>query len=393
MSVFFRAARAGSTPVVGTLQELLAGRRLGGRTAAPVTFDSSLAIPAVLDAVRLRANLVSSLPVQTYRERDGVSVPVTNPPVLTMPGGEGVDIGEFLFSSQVSLDLRGNAFGLVVAWDGLGLPRQIELQHPDEVAVRRVEGRLRYRIGGKEYEATSVWHERQFTIPGSPLGLSPIAYAATALGINLAAEQFGSDWFRDGAHPTHVLTNKEAAEITEGAAKTVKARVKAATTGTREPLVLAGGWDLKPLQVAPAESQFLETMKFGVNQVARIFDVEPEMIGGSSEGSSITYANVEQRAIGNLTYRLGPVITRRERALTRLTPAPRFVKLNRGALLATDLLTRYRSYETGIRSGFLTRDEARALEDREPLTEEQLAQIQQVPSPAPPTPVAVVQEA
>jgi phage portal protein BeeE len=101
--------------------------------------------------------------------------------------------------------------------------------------------------------------------------------------------------------------------------------------------------------------------------------VPGELIDANTSGSSVTYANREQRVQDLLAFRLGPAISRRERALSRLTPRGQYVKLNIAALLRADLMTRYKSYELGLRNGFLTFDEVRALEDREPISAEDLA--------------------
>lgn len=356
-----------------SLAEELSARRTGNGSPVPVGWRGSQAIPAALDAVRLRHDLISTLPVQVYRERpDGHAEQIDPPEVLVKPEANG-DIIDWLAGGQKALDLRGNNYGVIVDRDRFGRPTQIELQHPDAVQPR-VDGNelLYYRIGGKRWEPRDVWHERCNNEPGSPVGLSVIAACARSLGITLAAEQFGADFFRDGAHPTALLANKAVSEVTEDQAKIVKARFLAGLNGTREPVVLANGWEYQALSVNPNESQFLETMRFGVSQVARIFNVDPELIGGGVDGKSVTYANREQRALDFLAYRLNPTIRRREAALSRLTPRGQFVKLNRGALLATDLLTRYRSYEVGVRNGVLALEEPRELEDRLPLTDEQI---------------------
>jgi HK97 family phage portal protein len=130
--------------------------------------------------------------------------------------------------------------------------------------------------------------------------------------------------------------------------------------------VLGDGIKFKQVSVAPEESQFLETQRFTVQQICRLYGVPPEMIGSES-GNSLTYANVEQRSLAFLTYCINPWLVRIETALTDLVPRGQFVKFNAGVLLRTDLKTRYESYEIGLRAGFLTVNETRALEDREPL--------------------------
>jgi len=375
-----RAQRSSSLSTVIDAATGGRGRGAGG-SPVPVGWSGAQAIPAALDAVRLRHDLIATMPVQVFRQtKGGRAQRIDTPAVLKQPGYAGapgnLGIISWLAASQKSLDLRGNAYGIIVDRDGRGRPTQIELQHPDTVRpMINPAGELVYRIAGKPYKPREVWHEVSHDEPGSPLGLSPIAVTARSLGIQLAAEQFGADFFRDGAHPTAMLTNDKATAIDESTAAIVKSRFLASVNGNREPVVLAGGWNFQALSIAPNESQFLETLQDGVNQVARIFNVPTELIGGGASGSSLTYANRGDRALDFLTYRLGPAISRRETALSQLVGPDEFVKLNRGALLATDQLTRYRIHEIGLRNGISALDEVRDLEDRPPLTPEQLAAL------------------
>lgn len=381
MALFFRgtggatAQRATNLPQI--IDEATGSRRgLGGRSVRHVGWSGALSIPAVWSAVRLRANVIASLPVQVYRDRDGVPVRVPAsavPGVLTQPAAQ-FDMTSWLHASQVSLDLRGNAYGRILSRDpNTYLPTQIELVHPDAVHVDTDrEGELRYTFGGRQVPTFDVWHERQNEQPGSAVGMSPISAAARALGVNLAAEDYGGGFYDEALTASGLLSSD--APIDEQQAKIVKARVLAVQQG-REPLVLGGNWNYKPLTVSPAEAMFLDVLRYGATDVARLFDVPGEMIDANTSGSSITYANREQRVQDLLAFRLGPAIARRERALSRLTVRGQYVKLNVAALLRGDLMTRYKSYEVGLHNGFLALEEVRALEEREPLTPEQLAEL------------------
>jgi HK97 family phage portal protein len=308
-----------------------------------------------------------------FRDRDGVPERVTGnavPGVLSQPSAQ-FDMVSWLHASQVSLDMRGNNYGKIVARHPItNLPTQVELVHPDEVGVRTLRGGdLEYTFAGVRQDTFDVWHERQNEVPGSVVGMSPISAAARALGINLAAENYGGQFYTDALTPSALLSSD--APIDEDGAKIVKSRVLATQQG-REPLVLGGNWKYQQLSVNPAEAMFLEVMKYGDADVARLFDVPGELIDANTSGSSVTYANREQRSQDLLAFRLGPAIARRERALTRFTVRGQYVKLNVASLLRGDLMTRYKSYELGLKSGFLTLDEVRALEDRPPMTADEL---------------------
>jgi HK97 family phage portal protein len=121
-----------------------------------------------------------------------------------------------------------------------------------------------------------------------------------------------------------------------------------------------------PLTVDPEKSLLVESQWFTIQQVARYFGVPPEMIGADS-GNPRTYSNLEQRNLDLLIFGVGPKIAKLESALNALMPRATYVKFTVSALLRTDTESRYESYESGIRAGWLLRNEVRQLEDREPL--------------------------
>jgi HK97 family phage portal protein len=380
VALFFTRDRSSGEQRASNLPALIDAATGGRRTAGgSVGWAGALSIPAVWAAVRLRANIISSLPVGVFRTGpDGLPVRITGasvPNVLAQPSAD-FDMTSWLHAGQVALDLRGNNFGRILARDPRTyLPTQIELVHPDDVGVRiDRDGFVKYRFPGaaRELESHEVWHERQNEVPGSVVGMSPIAAAARALGINLAAERYGGEFYTDALTPSALLSSD--APIDEDGAKIVKARVRATQDG-REPLVLGGNWRYQQLSVNPAEAMFLEVMRYGREDTALLFDVPGEMINAPAQGSSVTYANREQRSQDLLAFRLGPAIARRERALSRLTVRGQYVKLNTAALLRTDLAGRMAAYEKGLKIGAYAHDEVRALEELPPLTPEQIATL------------------
>lgn len=381
MALFFRGSggagggesRASNLPQL--IDEATGGRR--GISGGSVGWSGALAIPAVWAAVRLRANVISTLPVGVYRDRDGLPERITGaavPGVLSQPSAD-FDMISWLHASQLSLDLRGNAFGKIVARHPVNyLPTQVELVHPDTVTVRTDprDGTIEYRFGGRVVENFDVWHERQNEVPGSVVGMSPITAAAAALGIIRAAENYGGQFFDEALTPSALLSSD--APIDEDAAKIVKRRVRATQHG-REPLVLGGNWKYETLSISPTDALLLEVMRYGREDVALLFDTPGEWIGAPAQGSSVTYANREQRAQDLLAFRLGPAIERRQRALSRLTVRGQYVKLNTGSLLRADLAGRMAAYDKGLKLGVYGHDEVRALEERPPLTPEQVATL------------------
>lgn len=340
---------------------------------AVVTNDTAMRHSAVWACLRLRANLISTMPVDVYRKVEGIQVEVPKPPVLLKPGGERVEMPEWLYSSQFDLDRAGNAVGLITARDGLGLPARIELQPTSEITVRMRKGKLTYKIAGTVYQPDEVWHEKQYTTSGLHVGLSPVAYAAWSISEYLSIQQFALDWFSGGAIPSAHLKNT-AKTIDPDKADEAKRRFKAAVQG-RDLFVTGMDWDYKMIQAEQAGAEWLAAKQASIGDIARYFDCPSDLIDAAVSGSSITYANLTQRNLQFLIISLGPAVKRREDALSNLTSKPRFVKLNTDALLRMDPQTRAQVLKLRIDSRTLTPTEARALDDMPPLTDAQISEF------------------
>lgn len=354
-----------------TLDQLLAERSMPTWAGVPVDADQALRLGAVWSCTRLLADTVSTLPVAVYRQ--GQRQPLDMPAVLARPAA-GMSTHEWLYSVMTSLLLRGNAYGLITARSGATLlPTQIELINPDFMLVTLTsEGMVEYRLNGEKIDRADLWHVKAYTVPGLPfpglpVGLSPVEYARQTIGLGLAAEKFGAQFFSEGGVPAGVLSTDS--NLTADLLQRMKETWKIARQGTRDTAILTGGLKYQPISVQPDESQFLESMQFNVSQIARIFGVPPEMIGGKST-DSMTYANVVERDLQFLKYSVAPWLVRLETAMGALLPRSWRVKFNADALLRTDTKTRYEAHEIGIRSGFLRVNEVRDIEDLEPLAED-----------------------
>jgi HK97 family phage portal protein len=329
--------------------------------------ESSLQKVAVWSAVDLVASLTSILPIGVFEGEGATKRQLPLPKVLEDPSGEGYGTEDWVYQYIASLLLRGNTNGRVGARDRIGNPTQIVLYHPDLVQGWRdlKTGLPQWRAGSETVPADEMWHQRAYVIPGRLMGLSPVAHHATTIGLGIAAERFGQQWFEDGAHPSGILSNEQA--LKPGQAATAKERFMASMRGTREPLVLGQGWKFQAIQVAPNESQFLETQKYTAAECARIYGPGVAEVLGYETGGSMTYANVEQRSLDLLTYSLDRWLVHTERMFTRLLPAGQYVKLNRKALARTDLLTRFRAHALALQNRWMVPNEVRAEEDQSPV--------------------------
>lgn len=343
------------------------GARSRTRSKIIVTDESALRHSAVWSCVDLLSDLVSTTPLDEYRKGpSGERIALAPSRLLVDPAGDDTGVEVWLKQLMVSELLRGNNYGFVLQVGGDGWPTQIESLHPDRVTWKRERnmGPVVSLLDGEPVERWPrgpLWHLPAYVFPGSPIGLSPIRYAAETIGVGLAAQRFGAQWFGDGAHPTSVYESDQPVDETQ--ATVIKERIKAAVNSeSREPLVLGAGGKLNSVQVSPEESQFLETIKANADQVASFFFRRPP-----GEGGQVTYANVEARSLDLLTYTLNGWLVRVERALTRLIPRPRYVKFNADALVRVDLNTRVKTHGDAIRSGWRSVNDVRGIEDLPPI--------------------------
>lgn len=342
------------------------------------TPDSAMRHSGVWAGLRVRADLISSLPVDLYRKSAGVNIEVKKPEVLVKPGalfvgGERADINEWLWATQVDLDRYGNCFGRIIEWDGLYRPSRIDLLETSAVTVRVRDGQVAYLYRGKELPAGEVWHERQYPVAGLAVGLSPIAYAALTLEQYASAQAFALAWFNGTSHPSGKLRNKRR-RMTPKQARIAKDRFRA-TQQAGDVLVLGNDWDYEMSAVPEATAQFIEAQKWSITDSARFIGVPADVIDAAVSGQNMTYANVTQRFLQLLVVNLGAPIQRREKALGRLVSGSQQVKLNSDALLRMDPETAARVLGIEIDHRVTTLREARALKDRPPLTPEDIGEF------------------
>ncbi|WP_371612883.1 phage portal protein [Streptomyces clavifer] len=325
--------------------------------------ERALRLAPVYAATRLLSDSVASMPLKSYIGEGTSRRPMVSPPVFTRPAAVGTRY-DWLHRCMTSLTLRGNAYGLVVAHDAAGWPTQVEWLHPDDVHLEdNLAATPVWFYKGRRMEPGQMFHIPAYTLPGQILGLSPIAYFATTTDTGLLAAQFGHDWFANGSTPSAVLETDR--EVTKEQAGILKSRFKEAAQG-RDVVALGLGTKYRPISVPANESQFLETIKASANQIAAIYGVPPEKVGGET-GSSLTYATVEQNSIDLLTWTLRPWLARLEEALSLLRPPAEDVRFNADAMLRTDTLTRYQTHRIARAIGLNNIDELRLLEELEPL--------------------------
>jgi len=387
MSLLFQRAWGGLTA-----ERLVAENRSLRTSRTPfVSPDTAMRASAVWACLRMRCDMVSTTPVDCYRNIGGVQVSVPPTPFLLDPGGKNRGVEDWLYASQMDLDRSGNAIGVILARDGQGYPSVVELAAADKVGILgKGDTITQFRINKTLYEPGDVWHERQYVVPGIPLGLSPVAHAAWSLGNYLSAQEFVSAWFNGGGAtmPSGHLKNTGKTLLEEEAQK-IKSRFRA-SVASGDVFVSGNDWEFTPVSVSGQGAAFLDTMQYGVSDIARFFGLPGDLIDAVTTKGTITYANVIQRNLQALVWYLQPVFERREAALSRAMPKPRFVKFKTDSILRMDPQTRGDVLNAAITSKRLAPSEARAADNLPPFTPEQIQEFHDLgivaPAPAANTP-------
>lgn len=331
------------------------------------TGENSLQSIAFRSAVDLMASLVSELPWDIYSGEGSARRKWSKPDHLLDPDGSGHGVEDWTYMYLQSLFLRGNTYGDILDQGPTGMLRQVDLFHPDKVSARLENGEPVWMAGGRQVPNRQMFHRRAFPVAGNLLGLSPVGAHADSIGLSISATRFGKSWFQDGGHPGGILSNSEADMSDDRVAQTAKDRFMAALFGVREPLILGRGWKFDSIQVAPEESQFLQTQEMSEAQCARIMGAGVAEILGYDTGGSMTYSNAVDRDISLLKYSAERWLRRVERVYSLFLPRPRYAKFNRDAFLDTNIMQKWLVNQKKLATGAYTINEIRELSNDKPV--------------------------
>ena len=337
-----------------------------GVAARHVNRNEALQLMAVYGCVRLISDSISTMPVDVFRlTSDDRRVEVPPPEWLSMPTP---DLEFESWCSQVtsSMLLHGDSFWAVMRGRADRIVSVTPLD-PLKVQVVRVNGRKRYRVDGQLFDGEIV-HVKGMMLPGSDEGLSPIEYARRTIGLGLSAVDYGANFFdRDGNMPGVIeLPGAAQPETLLNIAK--QWRRQRTRTNRGLPGVLQSGATWKPTGVNPEQAQFLATRQWSAAEIAaQVFLVDPSDLGIPVAGTSLTYANLQDRNTRRLQVTLLPWIVRIERAMSSLLMTGQSAKFNVDGLLRADQRARFEAYKIGIDTAFMTPNEARDFEDWAPL--------------------------
>ena len=345
-----------------------------GQSVSPHTV---LGLSTAWACTRLISETIATLPLSIYeRTSAGPMVARMHPlhgVIHDMPNPDSTASVHWE-STVAAMLLRGNARAerLVIGGRTVGL----RFLAPDRLWIGRdTSGAPQYRYTEADGRQVEIPADRVWTVPGFSLdgvtGVSAIAYGANVFATAMAADQAAGTTFKNGLMPTtyfsmeRILTPAQRAEFRENLTK-----VAGAMNAGKSPL-LEGGMKVAEVGINPDDAQLLESRTFSVEEICRFFRVPPHMIG-HTEKSTSWGTGIEQQMIGFLTFTLGPWLRRIEQAISKdlLSPAERlrfYPKFAVEGLLRSDSAARASFYGAMVNNGILTRDEVRALEDREPM--------------------------
>lgn len=363
---------------------------LFGRTTSgkPVNERTAMQTTAVYACVRILAEAVASLPLHVYEYRDdgGKKLVHDHPLYYLLHDEPNPEMTSFVFRETLMSHLLiwGNAYAQIIR-DGAGrvlglyplLPDKMEVQRDDKGNIYYVYSRNSdenptfKEYGNIKLKAEDVLHILGLGFDGL-IGYSPIAMAKNAVGMTLACEEYGASFFANGANPGGVLEHpgvlKDPSKVRESWNSVYRG-----VSNAHKIAVLEEGMKYQQIGIPPEEAQFLETRKFQINEIARLYRIPPHMVGDLDKSS---FSNIEQQSLEFVKYTLDPWVIRWEQSLQRslLLPGEKgkyFIKLNVDGLLRGDYQSRMNGYAVGRQNGWFSANDIREMENMNPIPDEE----------------------
>ncbi|MCC8044194.1 MAG: phage portal protein [Clostridiales bacterium] len=352
--------------------------RFGNSSADKLVSErSSLQVAAVYACVRVLAEAVAQLPLHLYEYKDaGNKEKALDHPLYSILHDEpNPEMTSFIFreTMMTHLLLWGNAYAQIIR-NGRGEVVALYPLMANRMKVDRdSDGRLYYEYTLSYDEAPQVKKailkpSEVLHIPGlgfdGLVGYSPIAVAKNAIGLSIATEEYGAKFFANGATPGGILEYPGVVKDPD-AVREAWSKGFGGSGNSNKVAVLEEGMKYTPISINPDEAQFLDTRKFQISEIARIFRVPPHLIGDLEHS---TFSNIEQQSLEFVTYSLQPWLVRWEQGINRalLTSEEKktyFVKFNVDGLLRGDYASRMSGYATARQNGWMSANDIRELEN------------------------------
>ena len=345
----------------------------GGTTSGKAVNErTAMQTSAVYACVRILSESIAGLPLHVYRcKADGGKERATDHPLGRLLHDEpNKEMTSFVFRETLMahLLLWGNAYAQIIR-DGRGYPIALYPMLPDRMAVARDEGGELVYTYQSDTGQVKLRRESVLHIPGlgfdGLVGYSPIAMAKNAVGLALATEDYGAAFFANGANPGGVLEHPGVIKPEQADRLRESWQTQFGGASAHKVAVLEEGLKFHQMSIPPEQAQFLETRKFQINEIARIFRVPPHMVGDLEKSS---FSNIEQQSLEFVKYTLDPWVVRWEQAFMQslLLPSEKAtvsIRFNLDGLLRGDYQSRMQGYSVGIQNGFYSVNDVRGLED------------------------------
>lgn len=352
-----------------TLVEWLSGPT--GQAGRAVNETNAYGMPAVWRAVNLIAGTSAALPLHAYVSQ--------GPARVLQESGPEADLLAEPHPDMTDFELWELGYASVATWGNAayrklrnqsGRLRELWWINPARVKYGRADdGSKVYVIDGDQDNALTdreILHIPGFGYDGV-CGASPIRLAREGIGLALAAEEYGARLFGSGSLATGILTTEQ--RIDDATATTLKRRWKEGGSGlgsAHDVRVLGSGTRFEQLTIPPEDAQFIESRRFQIGEVARMFGIPPHMLG-ETERSTSWGTGIEEQTIGFVTYTLRPWLTRFERRISRLFPRPVYARYSVEGLLRGNSTARAAFYQQLWNLGVLSTNDVRALEELPPV--------------------------
>lgn len=353
---------------------------MGGSTAGKnVNERSAMQMTAVYACVRILSEAIAGLPLHLYHSKPdgGKEKAVGHPLYFLLHDEPNAEMTSFVFRETLMthLLLWGNAYAQVIR-NGKGEVIALYPLMPNRMQVNRNErGQLYYQYTTSSDDAPTMegstvvlMPEDVLHIPGlgfdGLVGYSPIAMAKNAIGLAIATEEYGAKFFANGAAPSGVLEHPGTIKDPQRVRDAWMSQF-GGSHNSGKVAVLEEGMKYTPISISPEQAQFLETRKFQINEIARIFRVPPHMVGDLEKSS---FSNIEQQSLEFVKYTLDPWVIRWEQSLQRTLLSSEdkkeyFFKFNLEGLLRGDYASRMSGYATARQNGWMSANDIRELEN------------------------------
>lgn len=344
-------------------------------SGVPVNNKTAIRASAVLACVRVLAETLAQVPLMVYRRTGNMGKErATDHPLydlLHTNPNETQTSFEWRRLMQGHTVYRGNGYS-EIKWQGR-FPAELIPLNPDGVEVKHKNGEIiRYEYRNQDGIKRTIIPENMLHFTGLSsdgiVGISPIESAAQNIGISLASDKFGATFFANGATPSGVLSHP--GNLSEKAQANLRQSLLKRTSGNNanSPLILEEAMKWEKMSMTPDESQFLETRKFQVNDIARIFRVPSHMIG---DLENATLRNITDQSLAFVKYTMVSWFVMWEQRLTKSLivdgDTEIFIEFLVDGLLRGDIKARSTALHIQFMNGAINQDEWRAIENRNPL--------------------------